>query len=308
MGYVPVRVSTLRGDDKVDFNIYVPVAERQVLYIRQGDSFEGDRLQRLKKKKLKKMFIDENDEKNYQSYIARSLNAAMDKNSGKSMDVRAEVVQGASQASVEEVMENPGNQVTYEAAKKNAEMYMKFLMEEGSAVGAVLKIENSDKNLAHHGVTVATLSIALAQKLGISDPAHLKTLTLGAYLHDLGHNDSGIDLGRKIEAFSKDDLEKYKQHPKIGAAAAQDKKHFDQGVISILMEHEELEDGSGFPNGIPGAKIDKLAKIVGVCNTWDRFVTFEGMSVVDALKHLTMTKLGKYPLDYISALKTIVQS
>ena len=57
MDYTTIRVSTLRGDQKINFDAYLKIGEKMVLYVRQGDSFEGDRLKRLKEKKLKKMFI-----------------------------------------------------------------------------------------------------------------------------------------------------------------------------------------------------------------------------------------------------------
>ena len=52
MDYVSIRVSTLRGDQKIDFNAYIKINEKMVLYLRRGDSFEGERLLRLKEKKL----------------------------------------------------------------------------------------------------------------------------------------------------------------------------------------------------------------------------------------------------------------
>ena len=55
--YVPIRVSTLRGNLKIPFDAYVSVASKHILFCRKGDSFGGDRLDRLKKKKLKIMFI-----------------------------------------------------------------------------------------------------------------------------------------------------------------------------------------------------------------------------------------------------------
>ena len=49
--YISFSVSTLRGDQKIDFNAYVRINEKYVLYVRRGDSFEGSRLLKLKEKK-----------------------------------------------------------------------------------------------------------------------------------------------------------------------------------------------------------------------------------------------------------------
>ena len=52
--FISMRVSTLRGDLKIDFDVYVKINDKMILYIRRGDSFEGPRLKRLREKKTKK--------------------------------------------------------------------------------------------------------------------------------------------------------------------------------------------------------------------------------------------------------------
>lgn len=306
MNYVPIRVSTLRGDEKILFDLYVSLGERFVHYARQGSSFEGDRLGRLKKKKVKKMFILEEQESSYQDYVQKNLDMAFDKSKGKSVESRAEIAQGMCEASVEEVLENPQDEVSYNAARNVASKYVKLLIEENSAITTILSIENSAKSLAHHGVTVATLAIGLAQKLGIEDPNLLQHLTMGSYLHDLGHSEADTGFGKKLTEMDTKQKELYLSHPRLGAELAQDKKHFDQEVIDIIMQHEEMEDGSGYPLGLAGSKINRLAKIVGICNTWDQLVTFQSLPVADATKKMMMEFLGKYPLDHIKALQSLV--
>ena len=55
MTYVPIRVSVLRGDQKIGFDAFLEVNSKYILYLRKGDSFEGARLDRLKEKKVKKI-------------------------------------------------------------------------------------------------------------------------------------------------------------------------------------------------------------------------------------------------------------
>ena len=40
--FLPIRVSTLRGDLKIPFSAYVKVAGKHICFCREGDSFEGD--------------------------------------------------------------------------------------------------------------------------------------------------------------------------------------------------------------------------------------------------------------------------
>jgi putative nucleotidyltransferase with HDIG domain len=304
--YVPIRVSTLRGDQKIDFDAYLKINDKFVHYVRKGDSFEGERLQRLKAKKLKKMFILPTHEEGYRQYLHKNIEMAYDKNSGKSMQTRAEIVQGNQQSQTEAVMENPENEAVYNDAKDAASKFVNFIMNEDAAIGHILGINNVDQNIAHHGVTVSTLANALAKRLGMTDPKQMQLLTLGALLHDFDHFHSGLHIARPLKDFTADELKVYKNHPTAGAQKVQDKKHFDQSVLNIIAQHEEYVDGNGFPNNIPESKMDPLAVIVSSCNALDRMITFEGADKKNAVKQLMITSVGKYPLQHIQLLGDIM--
>lgn len=304
--YVPIRVSTLRGDQKIAFDAFLKINEKFVHYLRKGDSFEGERLKRLKAKKLKKMFILPHDEEFYRQYMQSNIEMAYDSKSGKDLQLRSEIVQGNQQSQTEAVMENPENELVYNDAKDAAGKFVQFINNESAAVGQIINIENVDQNIAHHGVTVSTLSNALAKKLGVADPKQMQLLTLGALLHDFEHFHSGVQFARPLKDFTAEELKIYKAHPIAGAQRVQDKKHFDQTVLNIIAQHEEYVDGKGFPNGIPEAKIDPLAMIVASCNALDRMITFEGVDRKSAVKQLMITSVGKYPLQHIQLLGDIM--
>jgi uncharacterized domain HDIG len=306
MDYVSIRVSTLRGDQKIDFNAYVKINDKMVLYLRRGDSFEGDRLKRLKDKKLRKMYILNNEESMYLNYLKTNIESAYDSSSSKDMQTRAEIIQGSQQGNTEEVFENPENEISYNYAKEAAGKYVSFLVNNAQAMTAVMSIENTDKNIAHHGVTVATLSIALAQKLGVADEKKTQLLTLGALLHDFGHQNSNLDINRPLSAMSPEDLAIYKRHPIEGSERVQDKKHFDQTVINIISQHEETINGTG-PKGLREKDMDPLSVIVSSANAMDRLITYENVAKTEAAKKLMIEHVGKHPLNHIQMLNDIMR-
>ena len=231
--FVPIRVSTLRGDQQIDFNAYVKINEKFILYIKNGDSFEGDRLQRLKTKKLKKMFIEPDSESRYRSYMQKNIEMAYDKGSGKDITTRAEIIQGNQQANAEAVMEDPGNEAAYRETKDAASKFVQFLEQEDQSLASILNIANADQSIAHHGVTVSSLAVSLAKKIKMTDAKQLQLLSLGALLHDFEHFHSGITLNLPVEQMKDADLKIYKQHPLLGAQKVQDKKHFDASVLRV---------------------------------------------------------------------------
>lgn len=308
MSHTSIRVSTLRGDQKINFNVYVKINDKYILYLKDGDSFEGERLKRLKEKKLKKMFIIQDQEELYRKYLQQNIEAAYEGHSSKSLDVRSEIVQGAQQAQAEEVMENLGDEMAYVQAKEGVEKFFQFLEREEGAARHILNIENVDNNIAHHGVMVATLSQALARKSGVTDAKILQLMGLGALLHDLEHFHSQIPIAQKLDKLSETELKTYKDHPRMGAERAMDKKHFDQTVTHIIMQHEETIDGKGFPRGLVESQIDSLALFVGCANYADRLISFEGHARQEVAKQIVVSGIGRYPLDHLKKLSQILST
>jgi len=307
MSHIPIRVSTLRGDQQIDFDAFVKINEKQVLYCRKGDSFEGARLSRLREKKLKKMFILEAEESLYRKYLERNIDMAFDKNSGKTLDVRSEIVQGATQAKTEEVMESADNATVYNDAKANVLRFVEFLTHEDKAIAHILRMENADQNIAHHGVSVSTLAVGLASRLGLKDTKQIQLLSLGALLHDFEHYHSGLNVTKPLDQFSKEELEKYKKHPQSGVERVQDKKHFDPQVLSIIAQHEEIIDGTGFPQGLKESKIDPMAILVGSANRIDRMLTFERVKREELPLQLMMKYTGVHPLEHLKILTDLIK-
>ncbi|NUN05667.1 MAG: HDIG domain-containing protein [Bdellovibrio sp.] len=307
MDYVSIRVSTLRGDQKIDFNAYIKINEKMVLYLRRGDSFEGDRLKRLKDKKLRKMYILNDEETTYRTYLQKNIETAYDNSSSKDIQTRTEIIQGAQQSNAEEVFENPENEDSYNYAKDAAGKYVDFIMSNAQAMNSIMKMENTDKNIAHHGVTVATLSIALAQKLGIVDPKKTQLLTLGAILHDYGHYDSPLNLNQPLDKMSPEDKALWLRHPTDGSVKVQDKKHFDKTVINIIAQHEETINGMG-PRGLLEKDQDPLSVLVSSANAMDRLITFEGVPKNEVAKKMMIEHVGKHPLIHIQHLAEILKS
>lgn len=307
MDYVPVRTSTLRGDQETSFDLHIFLRDKYILYIRQGDHFEGARLDRLREKKLRKMYIPADQEENYRNYIEKNLDMAYSNSSEKSLDARANIVQGHQQSNAEEVMENPEDAEAYNNAKDGCSKYLDFLELNPDAMKTVLSIENSNKDLGHHGVTTATIAVAMASKLGITDKEELKILSLGCLLHDMGHLHHAVEYRRPLSELTADEMQVFKDHPKVGAEVTKDKQHFDQKVINIIMQHEEMLDGSGFPQRLTDKKIDRMALICGAANKYDRLVTFENMEAKDAIKKLMIDNVGRYPLEYLNALKAVLK-
>lgn len=298
-----IPVSTLRGDIKIPFDVYVMIRGKHVHYLRKGDSFEGERLTRLKEKRLKKVFILSEDKTHYSTYVSQSLDIAYDANSKRDLTVRAEIIQGAQESQAEAVLEEPSNPLYYQHAKVGTERYVEFLMNHEKSLKAMLLIQNLDGNLAHHGVNVSCIAVRLAQKIGFTEPKSLTIMSLGALVHDLGHVGQELDINRPLSHLAPSERKTYEEHPRVGSLKALTYKHFDPMVGRIIQEHEEFCNGTGFPKNLVQSQIARECQMVGLANQFDRLLTFEKRPLADALRTLLLDRVGCYQEADLNALR-----
>lgn len=305
--FISVRVSTLRGDLKIGFDAYLKVAGKFILYCRQGDSFEGDRLSRLKTKKLKKMYIRLDEEDLYRQYMSQSIDMAFSNSSNKPIEIRTEVIQGAQQAVAEDLMEDPESEAFYEVAKNSSGRFAKFIRDEEKALKCLANTQNEDKSISHHGVTVASLAVGMAQKIGIDNEDDISKLVLGALIHDIEHQNEVVPLDLPRKDMTVENAAIYDVHPIEGAKRVKDLGFYDPSVVNIILQHEEFIDGSGFPKGLTEQQMDPLALIVATANSFDRMVSFYKIPPKEALKKLLIDRMGLHPLPHLKILQDILK-
>ncbi|MGE0763774.1 MAG: HD-GYP domain-containing protein [Bdellovibrionales bacterium] len=305
--FIPIRVSTLRGDQPTLFDVFVRVAGKHILYCRQGDSFDETRLERLKEKKIKQLFIRTAAETYYRAYLSKNIDLAYRKSAGKPIETRAQIVQGLQQAATEDVLENPDSKIHYEVFKTDTGKYVEFVLQEDQALKCVLNIKNDNSSVAHHGVNVASLAISLATHLGHKETSILHLLATGCLLHDIEHMHSGLDINRPLGDMTPQEIDLYRKHSDAGVARVQETKFYDQLVLKIMRFHHEQINGSGFPDKLKEADLHPMVLIASVADSYDRLITYEGITPKEAVKKLLIDKVGLHPLSMIQGLAALLK-
>ncbi len=305
--FSPIRVSTLRGDLEIPFDVYVKVAGKYIHYCRRGDSFEGKRLERLRSKQLTTLFVKPDDEPAYKQYVELNIDSAF-KDLNKPLSIRAEVIQGYQEAAISDFLENPLDELTYRHVRASVEKFVAFIMNEPNAAALLLSRSNNDGSITHHGVNVATLAVLIAMQSGVRAGSTLDLLALGCVLHDLDHYHNHLDLSQSIDAMNDEQLKVYRAHPLSGAQRLQSATFVDQLVLTIILQHEENAKGTGFPKGLTENAMDPNVLIAATANAFDRMVSFERIPAKDAMKTLFIDKLGLYPLHLLQNLQQLLKA
>lgn len=124
------------------------------------------------------------------------------------------------------------------------------------------------EDVYYHGLNCCILSLMLAKELNVS-PEDCRLLGLSALLHDIGLMDIPDKVLKKsFEEMTTHERELRKLHCEYGVRIAQ-KIGVPDKAQTIIAQHHEFADGSGYPNGLRGDEIHLLSRIVIPVNHYD---------------------------------------
>jgi putative nucleotidyltransferase with HDIG domain len=127
-----------------------------------------------------------------------------------------------------------------------------------------------DKETEGHTQRVTTLTIELAEMLGIKDE-DLVNIRRGALLHDIGKLGVPDHILLKEGPLNEDEWEIMKQHP-LHAYNLLYPIVYLRPALDIPYRHHEYWDGSGYPDGLKDMEIPLAARIFAVVDVWDALI------------------------------------
>lgn len=140
-------------------------------------------------------------------------------------------------------------------------------------------INKLEKDTYEHSINVAFIALMMGRWAEYDD-AGLKDLVLAALLHDVGK----ISLPSHICKKDKQDMNlmekiEYRRHPVYGYERLASYNELSVEALKGVLSHHERCDGSGYPLSLRENKINRIAKIIGIADTYDylkgRYHVFE---------------------------------
>jgi putative nucleotidyltransferase with HDIG domain len=133
--------------------------------------------------------------------------------------------------------------------------------------GLIAALDYRDAETQWHSRRVSLYARRLAQQLGICDP-ELTIIEHGALLHDIGKIGIRDRVLLKPGPLSADEWTEMKRHPELGWALLQ-RVDYLRSASTIVLQHQEKWDGSGYPAGLRGDGIVIGARIFHIVDTLD---------------------------------------
>lgn len=170
-------------------------------------------------------------------------------------------------------------------------------------------IDADDGYTGFHSRGVVQLAISVADALGLDAEDRQRT-EFAALLHDVGKIKIPKEIINKPGPLTADEWSVVRRHPGDGAAMLDSVGGFLSDIGDIVRHHHERWDGAGYPDGLTGAEIPLIARIVSVCDAFSAITTDRayrrGRPPSEALTELRNSAGTQFDPNVVAALCTIV--
>jgi HD-GYP domain-containing protein (c-di-GMP phosphodiesterase class II) len=184
-----------------------------------------------------------------------------------------------------------------QSAAENRELFL------GTVKGLAAAIDGKDPYTRGHSERVSRMSVAIAQRLGLSDD-ECEKIRISALLHDVGKIAIDDNILKKPSALTDDEFVIMKQHPQKGYKIMSQIRAMKEFLPGMYMHHE-MVNGQGYPQGLKGDEIPLMAKIVAVADTFDAMTTDrpyqQAMKFEDAIMRIQSFVGTRYDPGVVSA-------
>jgi putative nucleotidyltransferase with HDIG domain len=156
-------------------------------------------------------------------------------------------------------------------------------------------VETRDPYTAGHQRRVADLAAAIAQEVCF-DRDQVEAVRVAAIIHDLGKISVPAEILSKPSRLTVNEFNLIKEHPQVGYDIVKDIE-FPWDVSTMIYQHHEKMDGSGYPLGVAGNEILPESRVLTVADVVEAMASHRpyrpGLGVDVALSEIDKNK-GKF--------------
>lgn len=130
------------------------------------------------------------------------------------------------------------------------------------------RLQTKDSYLIEHSLNVSILMMVFAKHLGF-DKRLIQELALGAFLHDIGKVLLPLDILNKRSDLTVKEHNIVRSHVALGLKVLEDSPSISHIVMTMIREHHERLDGSGYPKQLKGDEISKYGRMIAIIDSYD---------------------------------------
>lgn len=289
-----VRIADIEPGASLDFDVHVllPRNQKYVHFSSAGCVVDKERVERLKKFQVGSVFVPVNQMNKFYDYTAMRLKTLYENSDGMSVTETRDRLQSAVRDLMSGIFstEDDNNFATGRKMLEDAGHIVKSYIAHGTKadlVGHLMKAVADVAGSYSHLSNVSTFASLFSMATGIGKP---EDLALAGLFHDLGLSMLPPHIqAKEYKDMTPEEREVYARHPEHSVNLVKQKKIVLPEIVqTMIMQHHERYDGSGFPEGVREPALRKESQLLAIADEFDE---------------LTRVQIGKAHLKPVEALQ-----
>jgi HD-GYP domain-containing protein (c-di-GMP phosphodiesterase class II) len=172
------------------------------------------------------------------------------------------------------------------------------------AIVSLARLKTHDDYSYMHSMAVCALMVSLARQLGMGE-TEAREAGLAGLLHDMGKAMMPLEVLNKPGKLTDAEYDIMKTHPRRGFDLLQEGKGVGPLVLDVCLHHHERPDGKGYPDGLSGEALTRIARMGAVCDVYDAITSNrpykEGWDPADSIAKMASWAQGQFDPDVFQA-------
>lgn len=304
--FIRMNINHIPIDDLLGYDLYLKLSsEKYVKVRRKGDLFESADLKSFRKKSVQVLYVRKEGAKQLLNDFVTKIDVlaqAQDPNLEELYQFTKEGHEMIHQTILSVGVTPEVEKVTLACVN----LAMKSMQKNSNLVSLLNHIKADPKSyLASHNSALSFVSCGLASINGWNSEVTYYKLSMASLLHDITledhiveHLTSYLRKAYNSEYDDNIDISKFKEHPEHSAFLLKEFKDLPSGVETLILQHHEKPDGSGFPRGVNHKQISPLSSLFIIAEDVVDFVLESGESDNLLLLEYLRGRADHYRLGY----------
>jgi HD-GYP domain-containing protein (c-di-GMP phosphodiesterase class II) len=159
------------------------------------------------------------------------------------------------------------NRIPFIDVRKKLIPAINKISESSGLFGLLHDLQAKDDYTYSHNIGVSIIATMIGKWMHLN-AQELSILSVAALLHDIGKLKVPTEILNKADKLTEDEFAIMKKHTIYGYEIIKNTVGSLHRHAIVALQHHEREDGSGYPLGLTGEKLDVLSKIVAVADVF----------------------------------------
>ncbi len=269
--YTKIGIHPLLEGEKIEFELHARLSgEKYIKLAHDSNDLDQERIHQLIQNGVRYLYLKNSD---YERYLQKHY--LLEKNSFKNSKIpfekKKEFLKELGENIYSHVYFSGCDRISFTAAKQFIEVNLMIVTQDDKIFQTLTDLKNSSDSLYSHSLAVSTYCSMVYKNMGYESDQNMTNLAIAGLFHDIGKIELPEALTSKAEEKLTHMEEKQLQsHIEKGSALLKKLRSIPESIITMIEQHHEYSDGSGYPKKLRRVSIHPLSLFLICINDFVR--------------------------------------